>query len=329
MDGMSIWMALLWGLLMLVFAVPGYLIQSSMKKALERQRRARDWPMTDGVVSGGHVEQNYRMGHRRNLFGFRQRVVVYRPVIEYTYQVDGQTYQGSRYKNSYPGEWAHPDQTRVQALVEEYFEGKPVQVHYLPEDPGQAYLELETDEGGLQAARWFGFTLLAAGALVLAYGIFSLAQNIGASAGRAVVVKSPAVLPAATSHITDQLEKTLNLACKQESFGGVNIAYRGWRCTPPAGGEFPSVDVWSRRDEPEKADLVWLTTDRSDSDKDQAQMLTVIQIALQSDDAAAGKKVYQEAVSQKSRVESTLGEVPLVVDASSETRFNMMVGESK
>jgi uncharacterized protein YneF (UPF0154 family) len=36
MDGMSIWMALLWGLLMLVFAVPGYLIQSSMKKALER-----------------------------------------------------------------------------------------------------------------------------------------------------------------------------------------------------------------------------------------------------------------------------------------------------
>lgn len=329
MNDMSIWMALLWGLLMLVFAVPGYLIQSSMKKSLERQRRARDWPVTDGVVIGGHVEKNYRMGQRRNLFGFRQRVVVYRPVIEYTYQVDGQTHQGSRYKNSYPGEWTHPDQARVQALVDEYFAGKPVQVHYLPEDPGQAYLELETDEGGLQAARWFGFTLLAAGALVLAYGIFNLAQNISASAGRAAVVKSPAVLPVATSQITGQLEKTLNLACKQESFGGVNIVYRGWRCTPPAGGEFPSVQVWSRAQEPESTDLVWLTTDRSDSDKDQAQMLTVIQIALQSDEAAAAKKVFQEAVTQKSRVETALGEVPLAVDASSDTRFNLMVGESK
>ncbi len=329
MNDMSIWMAFLWGLLMLVFAVPGYLIQSSMKKSLERQRRARDWPVTDGVVIGGHVEKNYRMGQRRNLFGFRQRVVVYRPVIEYTYQVDGQTHQGSRYKNSYPGEWTHPDQARVQALVDEYFAGKPVQVHYLPEDPGQAYLELETDEGGLQAARWFGFTLLAAGALVLAYGIFNLAQNISASAGRSAVVKSPAVLPVATSQITGQLEKTLNLACKQESFGGVNIVYRGWRCTPPAGGEFPSVQVWSRAQEPESTDLVWLTTDRSDSDKDQAQMLTVIQIALQSDEAAAAKKVFQEAVTQKSRVETALGEVRLAVDASSDTRFNLMVGESK
>lgn len=325
--------ALLFIVSILVLAVPGYLLVSLTGRVLKERQRAREWPVTGGVVSGASIEKKGRNTFRRNIFGGRGRVSVYQPVITYTYTVGSKACQGSRYKNSWPGEWATPNPAEAEAVLAGYSPGKTVQVHYDPADPVQACLELEPSDAGVQVTRWFGFLLLAAAAVVLAFGVNSLVQDGMAKARLAETGRSPAVVPLPATQIKSALESSLGLICQPESFGGVNVAYRGLSCQAPSYDPATRVEIWSRADDPEKVDLVWVVTDRSNPEKNQALLAAVAAAALPEADARAAQKWVLETLpllnQNAGRVETTIQAVPLALQIPSETRLHLIIGTLK
>lgn len=317
----------------LILAVPGYLLVSLAGRVLKERQRAREWPVTGGLVSGANIQKKSRSTFRRNIFGNPGRVNVFQPVITYSYTVGGQPYQGSRFKNSWPGEWAAPNLVEAEAVLSGYTPGKTVQVHYDPVDPARACLELEPSNAGVQVTRWSGFLLLAAAVVVLAFGVNSLVQGRMAKARLAQTGRSPAVVPLPATQIKTALESSLGLACQPESFGGVNVAYRGLSCQAPSYDPATRVEIWGRADDPEKVDLVWVVTDRGNPEKNQALLAAVAAAALPEADARAAQKWVLETLpslnQDGSRVETTIQAVPLALQIPSETRLNLIIGASK
>lgn len=333
MDSLSLIYFLLGAVLFLALAAPGYLLVSRAGQALRERERAREWPVCSAVVSGASLEKKSRNTFRRNIFGGRGQVSVYQPVITYTYTVGGRAYQGSRYRNAWPGEWAAPNPAEAEAVLDGYPPGKTVQVHYDPADPARACLELEPSHAGVQVTRWFGLLLLAAAAVLLAFGVYSLAMGGMARARLAEAGQSPAAVPVPASRIKTALESSLGLACQPESFAGIQVAYRGWNCQAPSYDPATRVEIWSRADAPEKVDLVWAVTDRANAEKNQALLAAVAATALPEADARAAQKWVLETLpslnQDGSRVETTIQAVPLALQIPSETRLNLLIGASK
>jgi hypothetical protein len=204
-------------------------------------------------------------------------------------------------------------------------------VHYDPADPAQAYLELESSDVSLYFLRLFGFAFLFGAFVVLVFGIKNLTQNIIAEREIASIVNSEAVISVTSSQIKTRLEDDLKLTCQSEGFPGLYIAYRGWSCKKSIDSMLPDVQVWSRKEEPEKVDLIWMTTDQVNPEENQKILKAVIAIVFSESDSLAAQQWCLGLLSSgqsKSRTENIINGIPLTLDFG-ETRLNLIIGDTK
>jgi hypothetical protein len=101
------------------------------------------WPTASGTILSARLDQQTRTERRE---GRSYTSTSYTPIVEYTYVIGGQTYQGSRV---FPGASMSYDHGTAQGIVNRYQPGAAVTVHYDPGDPAQAVLETKAKGGNL------------------------------------------------------------------------------------------------------------------------------------------------------------------------------------
>lgn len=97
-----------------------------------------NWPAVKGKVLNIQVNRVSQSG------GMGYSPVAFAPVIEYTYQVDGLTYQGN---NLSSGPSAGTDSVTAQKIADRYSPGKAVTVRYNPSNPREAMVEVNPAKG--------------------------------------------------------------------------------------------------------------------------------------------------------------------------------------
>lgn len=116
---------------------------------------AARWPTTPGTVIASRVESR-----RESKGGASDRsMVVWSPLVEYVYRIDGRQYHGTRIGF---GPTVSAGRELAEAAVARYPEDATVTVHYHPANPSQATLETRVAHG------WVGLVFVAA-CLVVAF----------------------------------------------------------------------------------------------------------------------------------------------------------------
>jgi hypothetical protein len=111
-----------------------------------QRRKAKlteSWPTARGTIISARLDQ-HTSEERRD--GHSYTSTSYNPVVEYTYQIGQQTYQGNRV---FPGATMSYDLGTAQGIVNRYQPGMAVNVHYDPANPAQAVLETQSKGGNL------------------------------------------------------------------------------------------------------------------------------------------------------------------------------------
>lgn len=119
--------------------------------------RAAAWPVTQGQVVASEVDSFITSSENGN-----RTVTMYQPLVEYRYEVKGQSYRGI--KLSLGALAASSNRTAAEQQLALYPVGKLVNVHYDPENPSNATLDTRFAKGGCL--------------LIFAAGLFGLAWFI-------------------------------------------------------------------------------------------------------------------------------------------------------
>lgn len=93
--------------------------------------QSRSWPSVQGMVTVARVGSYIDKDEDGS-------TVMYKALIQYTYQVDGRRYRGSRVSL---GDYASSDPRSAAAIVQRYPAGGVARVYYNPAAPGEALLE--------------------------------------------------------------------------------------------------------------------------------------------------------------------------------------------
>ncbi|WP_375761001.1 DUF3592 domain-containing protein [Corallococcus exercitus] len=91
-----------------------------------RQVQAESWPTVQGTITRSEVEM------------VRSKGIKYAPKLAYTYSVDGQPYEGSKYRFA---SFRSDDPRYAEDAVARYPLGASVPVHYRPGQPSEAVLQ--------------------------------------------------------------------------------------------------------------------------------------------------------------------------------------------
>ena len=137
----------------------------------KKAKTTETWPAAGGSIVSSRLDQNTRTERRD---GHSYTSTSYTPIVEYTYEVGGKTYQGNKV---FPGASMSYDHGTAQGIVNRYQPGAAVTVHYDPTDPTQAVLETKSKGGNL-------FLILGA--------VFAVLGMIGCCIGIILVVVSQA-----------------------------------------------------------------------------------------------------------------------------------------
>ena len=137
----------------------------------KKAKTTESWPTASGSIVSSRLDQNTRTERRD---GHSYTSTSYTPIVEYTYEVGGKTYQGNKV---FPGASMSYDHGTAQGIVNRYQPGAAVTVHYDPADPTQAVLETKSKGGNL-------FLILGA--------VFAVLGMIGCCIGIILVVVSQA-----------------------------------------------------------------------------------------------------------------------------------------
>jgi hypothetical protein len=105
---------------------------------------ARNWPTTQGMVTMSALERR-RSSNNRGSVNY--------PVVYYTYEGGGQRYEGNRIA---PG--MEVGGTGASKVIERYPAGSQVTVHYNPQNPSDAILEINTPASVM--ILWFVFAIV-------------------------------------------------------------------------------------------------------------------------------------------------------------------------
>lgn len=333
MDSLSINYIVMGTVMFFVLAVPGVLMILFSIRVLRARRKMLAWQQTGGTVLSAAIQEEKRSTGRMGFLLDIRRITVYVPVITYAYQVGNRDYQSARLKYDWHGNWAVQSEGQAQSVLNAYPVGKQVTVFYDPTNPAQAVLERDQSATGMLAVRWVGVAFLAAAAVILALGVNALIQNILAQAKTAAIQTSAAGLAPSTSTIKSTLERDLKLNCQSEGFAGVKIAYRGWRCKTATGEVTAIVDLYARKDAPEKVDMLWVIVTRANPEKDLVFLMSVVGSADPKVDQTVVQKWLAEAIpalQQKgSRVKTTFQGIEYIVDVTSITKINFFIGSSR
>ena len=126
-----------------VFAVLGIGLLFFGLRDRKKAKAAEAWPTVNGVIVSSRLDQNTRTGRRD---GRTYTQITYAPVIEYTYEVSGKTYQGN---HIFPGATMSYDLGTAQNIVNRYQPGSRATVHYDSGNPVEAVLEIKAKGGNL------------------------------------------------------------------------------------------------------------------------------------------------------------------------------------
>jgi len=99
---------------------------------------ANDWLITIGTIVSADLSQQ----SRRNQQGYHD--VTYAPVVEYTYEVNGQTYRSDKISSGWTASY---NLGMAQRLIDKYPPGAKVDVHYNSNNPAEAVLETKSRSG--------------------------------------------------------------------------------------------------------------------------------------------------------------------------------------
>jgi len=126
-----------------VFAVIGIGFVFFGLRERKKAKATETWPTANGSILSARLDQQTRT--ERN-DGHTHTSTSYTPIIEYTYTVGGQTYQGNRV---FPGASMSYDHGTAQGIVNRYQPGAAVIVHYDAGNPTQAVLETQPKGGNI------------------------------------------------------------------------------------------------------------------------------------------------------------------------------------
>ncbi|HRD77506.1 MAG TPA: DUF3592 domain-containing protein [Hyphomicrobiaceae bacterium] len=126
-----------------------------------RQRRARQWPKTTGEVVLSTIHEYYQGSYRTEtpISVARSKRRGYMPIVEYTYKVMGRPYSSRHIQIE---SQTAGSRSYAESVIARYGKGQVVTVHYNPEQPSQAALEL----GGR-----LHYVLLVLGALLMLFAL--------------------------------------------------------------------------------------------------------------------------------------------------------------
>ena len=111
------------------------LIFSSLREAAAMKR----WPVARGRVLSSKVEEYRADAGSGNFGGPRARLTLYRPVVVYEYEVDGQRFHGDRIAQSPGLNRGVPD--FAEKTVQRYASGSTIDVRFNPRRPSESVLE--------------------------------------------------------------------------------------------------------------------------------------------------------------------------------------------
>ncbi|HQZ54377.1 MAG TPA: DUF3592 domain-containing protein [Thermoflexales bacterium] len=320
-----------------VLAGVGYGLQRGMRAEIAERRRARGWPKAAAIVSEAHVEQKRRWALLPGIgIPLRtQSLHRYKPVITYAYQVGGQSYQSSAYRNDVitrSGEWMSLIPTKVEQIIAEHPRGAAVTATYNPENPAQAYLVLDASEGAQRLRQWSGYVLLVAAVGLAALGAYRVSQF---AATQAAAGSIPAGIPAKTEAIKAAVARDLGMTCQVRRFtGGKAVSYDAWECRGvSASGKSTYLTIYSRKQAPEIADAIHALTGETDAQKADAFFTTVASQAIPSADAQQIQdwlaKTRPTLSAQGSKATLTLGGANLVLANPNGLGLVLEIGEIK
>lgn len=144
------------------------LIVAAVRKNKASHKETAHWRVTGGKVTAARVET---LETRKNE---TQVAATYKPVVEYTYNVDNAEYRGD---NFFPGETAYAAESDARELLAQYSLNSYVPVHYNPANPSESSLgERAQTSNFVYLAGW---TLTAFGICVCCFTSFMTIVILG------------------------------------------------------------------------------------------------------------------------------------------------------
>lgn len=127
---------------------------------------ARNWPEAQGTIVSVTIRSYTPVaGNQGRTRAQRERLREYYPEITYRWEVDGQSYTGSRYTLGTTHE-KYDERTEAVAAALKYRNGAPISVYYDPRDPSEAVLD-KSRSGAVFVPLPLGLLFAAAGWLGL------------------------------------------------------------------------------------------------------------------------------------------------------------------
>ena len=109
---------------------------------IQRRRGSstRQWSTTTGTILAASLSQQ----SRRNQQGYHD--VTYAPTVEYTYEVNGNSYRGDSLSSGWTVSYSL---SMAQNKINQYQPGSQVKVYYNPNNPAEAVLEAKSASGNV------------------------------------------------------------------------------------------------------------------------------------------------------------------------------------
>ncbi|MEQ1829414.1 MAG: DUF3592 domain-containing protein [Pirellula sp.] len=150
--------------MLLLLCIGSGMLLSASREFME-SLEALSWPTAVGKVTRSELKTETQKFRTRSSDGIRRSATedIFTPMIDYTFEVDGKEFQGTRLTSVRGGTLG--DRASVEERLRKYPIGKSVTVSYNPIDPEQCLLE---------PGSWGGFLLLFALSLFLI--VFSCAM---------------------------------------------------------------------------------------------------------------------------------------------------------
>ena len=117
----------------------GLLVLALLISSLREAAAMKRWPVAKGRVLSSSVEEYSADAGSGNFGATHARMTLYRPVVTYEYEVDGQHFRGDRIAQSPGMNKGVPD--FAEKIVQRYSSGSAVDVRYDPKRPARSVLE--------------------------------------------------------------------------------------------------------------------------------------------------------------------------------------------
>jgi len=321
--------SLVYWLAVLAIAGIGYWLQASPKAEIEARRRLREWRKTSGTVTGARIEAIHQA--RLSIPGqlLKIKANVFKPLVHYSYQIGDKTYAASKFKNSFLSrgeEWVSAERRTVENIVGAHAPGQTVSVHYDPDDPAHAYLELDSSIARLFLFRISGMALILAAALMFMRSAYN-------SSGDMFANRSPeafaAVLPMTNAELRAALAARMGLNCQYD--GIYREAYESWLCRDASGASTARVYIYSRKQALDKTDYLTAQAEAAEAAAFFAK-LGAATLPHQTDQLALQEWVNRSIPTlgqTGGRADTIINQIPVVLSALAENSIQLEVGELK